>query len=108
MKGRYSMYIRCDCQLKNTRCIQYAYKWNEFPFEVLKKDIVKSGKHKMYQRHPMTFDIETSKIPTDDEADGHAGAVGLEMEKAEVDEIGEHESIPFLGRPEPAPAFFYQ
>ena len=63
------MYIRCDCQLKNTRCIQYAYKWNEFPFEILKKDIVKSGKHKMYQRHPMTFDIETSKIPTDDE--GH-------------------------------------
>ena len=63
------MYIKCDCQLKNTRCIQYAYKWNEFPFEILKKDIVKSGKHKMYQRHPMTFDIETSKIPTDDE--GH-------------------------------------
>lgn len=63
------MYIRCDCQLKNTRCIQYAYKWNEFPFEILKNDIVKSGKHKMYQRHPMTFDIETSKIPTDDE--GH-------------------------------------
>lgn len=63
------MYIRCDCQLKSTRCIQYAYKWNEFPFEILKKDIVKSGKHKMYQRHPMTFDIETSKIPTDDE--GH-------------------------------------
>lgn len=63
------MYIRCDTQLKSTRCIQYAYKWNEFPFEILKKDIVKSGKHKMYQRHPMTFDIETSKIPTDD--DGH-------------------------------------
>lgn len=63
------MYIRCDCQLKSTRCIQYAYYWNEFPFEILKKDIVKSGKHKMYQRHPMTFDIETSKIPTDDE--GH-------------------------------------
>lgn len=63
------MYIKCDCQLKSTRCIQYAYKWNEFPLEVLKKDIVKSGKHKMYQRHPMTFDIETSKIPTDDE--GH-------------------------------------
>lgn len=63
------MYIRCDTQLKSTRCIQYAYKWNEFPFEILKKDIVKSGKHKMYQRHPMTFDIETSKIPTDDE--GH-------------------------------------
>lgn len=63
------MYIRCDCQLKNTRCIQYAYKWNEFPFEILKKDIVKSGKHKMYQRHPMTFDIETSKIPKDNE--GH-------------------------------------
>lgn len=63
------MYIKCDCQLKTTRCIQYAYKWNEFPFEILKKDIVKSGKHKMYQRHPMTFDIETSKIPTDDE--GH-------------------------------------
>ncbi len=63
------MYIKCDCQLKNTRCIQYAYYWNEFPFEILKKDIVKSGKHKMYQRHPMTFDIETSKIPTDDE--GH-------------------------------------
>ena len=63
------MYIKCDCQLKSTRCIQYAYKWNEFPFEILKKDIVKSGKHKMYQRHPMTFDIETSKIPTDD--DGH-------------------------------------
>ena len=63
------MYIRCDCQLKNTRCIQYAYKWNEFPFEILKKDIVKSGKNKIYQRHPMTFDIETSKIPTDDE--GH-------------------------------------
>ena len=63
------MYIRCDCQLKTTRCIQYAYYWNEFPFDILKKDIVKSGKHKMYQRHPMTFDIETSKIPTDD--DGH-------------------------------------
>lgn len=63
------MYIRCDTQLKSTRCIQYAYKWNEFPFEILNKDIVKSGKHKMYQRHPMTFDIETSKIPTDDE--GH-------------------------------------
>lgn len=63
------MYIRCDTQLKNTRCIQYAYKWNEFPFEILKKDIVKSGKHKMYQRHPMTFDIETSKIPKDNE--GH-------------------------------------
>ena len=63
------MYIKCDCQLKSTRCIQYAYQWNEFPFEILKKDIVKSGKHKMYQRHPMTFDIETSKIPTDDE--GH-------------------------------------
>lgn len=63
------MYIRCDCQLKSTRCIQYAYYWNEFPFDILKKDIVKSGKHKMYQRHPMTFDIETSKIPTDDE--GH-------------------------------------
>lgn len=63
------MYVRCDCQLKSTRCIQYAYKWNEFPFDILKKDIVKSGKHKMYQRHPMTFDIETSKIPTDDE--GH-------------------------------------
>lgn len=63
------MYIKCDCQLKNSRCIQYAYQWNEFPFDILKKDIVKSGKHKMYQRHPMTFDIETSKIPTDDE--GH-------------------------------------
>ena len=63
------MYIRCDCQLKTTRCIQYAYYWNEFPFEILKKDIVKSGKHKMYQRHPMTFDIETSKIPKDN--DGH-------------------------------------
>lgn len=63
------MYIKCDCQLKSTRCIQYAYQWNEFPFDILKKDIVKSGKHKMYQRHPMTFDIETSKIPTDD--DGH-------------------------------------
>ena len=63
------MYIRCDCQLKSRRCIQYAYYWNEFPFDILKKDIVKSGKHKMYQRHPMTFDIETSKIPTDDE--GH-------------------------------------
>lgn len=63
------MYIRCDTQLKSTRCIQYAYKWNEFPFEILKKDIVKSGKHKMYQRHPMTFDIETSKIPKDN--DGH-------------------------------------
>ena len=63
------MYIKCDCQLKSTRCIQYAYQWNEFPFEILKKDIVKSGKHKMYQRNPMTFDIETSKIPTDDE--GH-------------------------------------
>ena len=63
------MYIKCDCQLKSTRCIQYAYYWNEFPFDILKKDIVKSGKHKMYQRHPMTFDIETSKIPTDDE--GH-------------------------------------
>ena len=63
------MYIRCDTQLKSTRCIQYAYQWNEFPFEILKKDVVKSGKHKMYQRHPMTFDIETSKIPTDDE--GH-------------------------------------
>lgn len=63
------MYIRCNTQLKSTRCIQYAYYWNEFPFEILKKDIVKSGKHKMYQRHPMTFDIETSKIPTDDE--GH-------------------------------------
>lgn len=43
--------------------------WNEFPFEILKKDIVKSGKHKMYQRKPMTFDIETSKIPIDNE--GH-------------------------------------
>ena len=63
------MYIKCDCQLKTTRCIQYAYYWNEFPFEILKKDIVKSGKHKMYQIHPITFDIETSKIPTDDE--GH-------------------------------------
>lgn len=63
------MYIKCDCQLKSTRCIQYAYKWNEFPFDILKKDIVKSGKHKMYQRHPMTFDIETSKIPKDNE--GH-------------------------------------
>ena len=63
------MYIKCDCQLKSTRCIQYAYYWNDFPFDILKKDIVKSGKHKMYQRHPMTFDIETSKIPTDDE--GH-------------------------------------
>ena len=63
------MYIRCDTQLKSTRCIQYAYKWNEFPFGILKKDIVKSGKHKMYQRHPMTFDIETSKIPKDN--DGH-------------------------------------
>lgn len=63
------MYIKCDCQLKSTRCIQYAYYWNEFPFDILKKDIVKSGKHKMYQRNPMTFDIETSKIPTDDE--GH-------------------------------------
>lgn len=63
------MYIRCDCQLKSTRCIQYAYQWNEFPFDILKKDIVKSGKHKMYQRHPMTFDIETSKIPKDN--DGH-------------------------------------
>lgn len=63
------MYVRCDCQLKTTRCIQYAYMWNEFPFEILKKDIVKSGKHKMYQRHPMTFDIETSKIAKDNE--GH-------------------------------------
>lgn len=63
------MYVRCDCQLKSTRCIQYAYMWNEFPFDILKKDIVKSGKHKMYQRHPMTFDIETSKIPKDN--DGH-------------------------------------
>lgn len=63
------MYVRCDCQLKTTRCIQYAYRWNEFPFEILKKDIVKSGKHKMYQRHPMTFDIETSKIAKDN--DGH-------------------------------------
>lgn len=63
------MYIKCDCQLKSTRCIQYAYQWNEFPFDILKKDIVNSGKHKMYQRNPMTFDIETSKIPTDDE--GH-------------------------------------
>lgn len=69
MKGRQSMYIRCDTQLKTTRCIQYAYQWNEFPFDILKKDIVKSGKHKMYQRHPMTFDIETSKIPKDN--DGH-------------------------------------
>lgn len=63
------MYIKCDCQLKSRRCIQYAYYWNEFPFNILKKDIVKSGKHKMYQRHPMTFDIETSKIPKDN--DGH-------------------------------------
>lgn len=63
------MYIRCDCQLKTTRCIQYAYNWNEFPFHILKKDIVKSGKHKVYQRLPMTFDIETSKIPIDN--DGH-------------------------------------
>lgn len=63
------MYVRCDCQLKTTRCIQYAYMWNEFPFEILKKDIVKSGKYKMYQRHPMTFDIETSKIAKDNE--GH-------------------------------------
>lgn len=69
MKGSKSMYIRCDTQLKSTRCIQYAYQWNEFPFDILKKDIVKSGKHKMYQRHPMTFDIETSKIPKDN--DGH-------------------------------------
>lgn len=63
------MYIRCDCQLKTTRCIQYAYRYDEFPFDILKKDIVKSGKHKMYQRKPMTFDIETSKIPKDN--DGH-------------------------------------
>lgn len=63
------MYIRCDCQLKSTRCIQYAYRYDEFPFDILKKDIVKSGKHKMYQRKPMTFDIETSKIPKD--SDGH-------------------------------------
>ena len=63
------MYIRCDCQLKTTRCIQYAYRYDEFPFSILKKDIVKSGNHKMYQRHPMTFDIETSKIPKDNE--GH-------------------------------------
>lgn len=63
------MYIKCDCQLKTTRCIQYAYYWNEFPFDILKKDIVKSGKHKVYQRHPMAFDIETSKIPKDNE--GH-------------------------------------
>lgn len=63
------MYIRCDCQLKTTRCIQYAYRYDEFPFDMLKKDIVKSGKHKMYQRHPMTFDIETSRIPKDNE--GH-------------------------------------
>ena len=63
------MYVRCDCQLKSTRCIQYAYMWNEFPFDILKKDIVKSGKHKMYQRKPMTFDIEVSKIPKDN--DGH-------------------------------------
>lgn len=63
------MYIRCDCQLKKTRCIQYAYYWNEFPFSILKKDIIKSGKHKMYQKTPMTFDIETSKIPSDN--DGH-------------------------------------
>lgn len=63
------MYVRCDCQLKTTRCIQYAYYWNEFPYDILKKDIVKSGKHKMYQRHPMTFDIETSKISKDN--DGH-------------------------------------
>lgn len=60
------MYIRCDCQLKTTRCLQYAYRYDEFPFDILKKDIVKSGKHKMYQRKPMTFDIETSKIPTDE------------------------------------------
>ena len=63
------MYIKCDCQLKTTRGIQYAYNWNEFPFKILKKDLVKSGKHKVYQRLPMTFDIETSKIPTDD--NGH-------------------------------------
>lgn len=63
------MYIRCDCQLKKTRCIQYAYYWNEFPFSILKKDIIKSGKHKMYQKTPITFDIETSKIPSDN--DGH-------------------------------------
>lgn len=63
------MFIKCDCQLKTTRCIQYAYYWNEFPFDILKKDIIKSGKHKMYQRKPMTFDIETSKIPKDNE--GH-------------------------------------
>lgn len=63
------MYVRCDCQLKSTRCIQYGYMWNEFPFDILKKDIVKSGKRKMYQRKPMTFDIETSKIPKDNE--GH-------------------------------------
>lgn len=67
-EGR-KMYIRCDCQLKSTRCIQYAYRYDEFPFDILKKDIVKSGKRKMYQRHPMTFDIETSKIPKDN--DGH-------------------------------------
>ena len=63
------MIIRCDCKLKTTRCIQYAYYCSDFPFDILKKDIVKTGKHKRYQRHPMTFDIETSKIPTDNE--GH-------------------------------------
>lgn len=63
------MYIRCDCQLKKTRCVQYAYYCNEFPFDILNKDIVKSGKHKIYHKHPMTFDIETSKTPTDNE--GH-------------------------------------
>lgn len=51
------------------RCKQYAYYCNEYPFKRLKKDIVKNGKHKNYHRLPMTFDIETSKIPTDDE--GH-------------------------------------
>lgn len=49
--------------------MQYAYYCNEFPFDILNKDIVKSGKHKIYHKHPMTFDIETSKIPTDNE--GH-------------------------------------
>ena len=68
-EGNMDMYIRCDCQLKKTRCIQYAYYWNEFPFSILKKDIIKSGKHKMYQKTPITFDIETSKIPSDN--DGH-------------------------------------
>lgn len=54
-------------QLRTTKCIQYAYDCKEFPFNILKKEIVSKGKHKKYHKIPMTFDIETSKIPKDTE-----------------------------------------